>query len=186
MSKKGRLIVITGPSGVGKTTLIKKLLKNFKDKIFFSISYTSRPARNNEINGIDYFFISKEEFKERIKENKFLEYALVHDNYYGTDKKLIDDTILSGKDCLLDIDVQGGLNLMSKNIKAIFIFIAPPSIVTLKERLIKRYTDTYEEIDKRVINAEKELKAKDNYQYIIVNDNFNRAYKELETILFNN
>ena len=185
MSKKGRLIVITGPSGVGKTTLIKKLLKNFKDKIFFSISYTSRPARSNEINGIDYYFISKEEFKKRIKENKFLEYALVHDNYYGTDKKLIDDTILSGKDCLLDIDVQGGLNLMSKNINAIYIFIAPPSIFTLKERLLKRYTDTYEEIEKRVINAEKELKAKDNYQYIIVNNNFGRAYKELETILLN-
>lgn len=186
MNKKGRLIVITGPSGVGKTTLIKKLLNEYKDKVYFSVSFTSRLPRDSEIDGVDYYFISKEEFKKRVKRNKFLEYALVHDNYYGTDKKLVEDTVFSGKDCLLDIDVQGGLNLMSKNIKAIYIFIAPPSIITLKKRLLKRYTDTYDVIEKRVINAEKEIKEKDNYQYIITNDNFNKAYKELKTILFKN
>jgi guanylate kinase len=185
LNKRGRLIVITGPSGVGKTTLIKKLLKNYKNDIFFSISYTSRLPRKSEVNGIDYFFISKNEFEKRIKKNRYLEYALVHDNYYGTDKKFIDDIILSGKDCLLDIDVQGGLNLMSKKIDAIYIFIAPPSITSLKERLLKRYTDTIEVIEKRVNNAKKELKEKDNYQYIIINDNIDRAYKELETIIFN-
>ena len=185
MSKKGRLIVITGPSGVGKTTLIKKLLNNYKNDIIFSISYTSRSARKDEANGIDYYFISKKEFENRIKDNRFLEYALVHDNYYGTDKNQVEEVLLSGKDCILDIDVQGGLNLMSKNINAIYIFIAPPSITILRERLLKRYTDTIDVIEKRVMNAEEELKEKDNYHYIILNDNIDKAYNELKTIIFN-
>lgn len=184
MDNKGRLIVITGPSGVGKTTLIKKLLNKYKDKIIFSVSYTSRDPRINEINGIDYFFISKEEFEKRIKKNKFLEYALVHKNYYGTDKQFVENIISKEKDCLLDIDVQGGLNLMSKNIKAIFIFIAPPSINTLKDRLLKRSTDSLEIIQNRIKDAERELKEKDKYQFIIINDNIDKAYDELESIIY--
>ncbi len=184
MNNKGRLIVITGPSGVGKTTLIKKLLNKYKDRIIFSVSYTSREPRRNEINGLDYFFISKEEFEKRIKDNKFLEHALVHGNYYGTDKKFVEDIISTGKDCLLDIDVQGGLNLMSKNIEAIFIFIAPPSIKALKDRLLKRSTDSIEIIENRIKDAERELKEKDKYQYIIINENIEKTYNELKSIIY--
>jgi len=186
LDKKGRLIVVTGPSGVGKTTLIKKLINNNKDKIIFSISFTSRLPRRNEVNGIDYYFISKKEFEKGIKNKRFLEYALVHDNYYGTDKNQVENILLSGKDCLLDIDVQGGLNIMSNKIKALFVFIAPLSIDVLKKRLLNRSTDSIEIIEKRIKNAEKELKEKEKYQYIIINDNIDRAYNELESILFNN
>lgn len=182
--KKGRLIVITGPSGVGKTTLLKRLLKGHKKEITFSVSYTSREPRINEIDGVDYFFITKEEFEKEIKENKFLEYALVHGNFYGTSREQVDKVIKGGKDCLLDIDVQGGLILMSKNTEAMYIFIAPPSLDTLKERLYHRSTDDVEVIERRLKNAEKELLEKDKYDFLVINDNLETAYKDLEKIIY--
>jgi guanylate kinase len=184
LSKKGRLVVVTGPSGVGKTSLIKKLLEEYKDRIKFSVSYTSRFARSDEYEGVDYFFISRESFEADIKENMFLEYAVVHDNYYGTGKKFVENIIDSGVDCLLDVDVQGGLALMEKNLGALFIFIAPPTIDDLRQRLIARSTDAPEVIEKRVKNAEKELAYKDKYDYIVINNDFEQAYKELTGIIF--
>lgn len=186
MNKKGRLIVVTGPSGVGKTTLLKRLLNEYKDRIVFSVSHTTRSMRNGEINGVDYFFESEEEFKKRIENDEFLEYAIVHNNYYGTSKKQVMDVINSGKDCLLDIDVQGAMNLMSKGIDAIYIFIAPPSLETLKERLVKRATDSKEVIERRLKNAEKELSFQNKYQYIIVNNELDLAYNQLKEILYKN
>lgn len=150
----------------------------------FSVSCTSRKIRDGEAEGTDYFFISVEQFKNKIKENDFLEYAIVHDNYYGTCRKEVDKILRTGKDCLLDIDVQGGVNLMSKNIDAVYIFIAPPSIEVLRERLLNRSTDTIEVINKRIKNAEKELEYKDKYQFIIVNDDLNKAYDELVKIIY--
>jgi len=185
LNKHGRLIVVSGPSGAGKSSLLKKLLTKYEGKILFSVSYTSREKRVGEEDGIDYNFVSKKEFEDKINDNIFLEWAIVHDNYYGTSNEYIYNIINRGIDCILDIDVQGGLNLMSKNIEAIYIFIAPPNIETLKERLIGRATDSIEIINKRVENAKRELLEKDKYQYIIINDNFDNAFDKLEKILYN-
>jgi guanylate kinase len=184
LNKKGRLVVVTGPSGVGKTSLIKKLLEEYKERIEFSVSYTSRPKRSTEDDGVDYFFISKESFEADIKKDMFLEYAVVHDNYYGTGKSFVENIIESGRDCLLDVDVQGGIALMKKDLGAMFIFIAPPTIDDLRKRLIARSTDAPEIIEKRVKNAEKELAYKDKYDYIVVNNDFDRAYEELTGVIF--
>lgn len=184
MKNNGRLIVISGPSGAGKSTLLKRLLEKYKDRLKFSVSFTSRRPRVGEKDGEDYFFVSQEQFEKDIKDNIFLEWAIVHGNYYGTSKKYIEDIINSGFDCILDIDVQGGLNLMNKKIDALYIFISPPSIDVLKERLLKRSTDTLETIEKRIKNAENEIKYKDYYQYIVINDDIDIAFKELEKIIF--
>jgi len=183
--KKGRLIVISGPSGAGKSTLLKMLLEKYKGSLKFSVSFTSREPRVGEIDGQDYFFISQEQFEKDIKDDIFLEWAVVHGNYYGTSKKYIEDIINCGIDCILDIDVQGALNLMNKKIDALYIFIAPPSIEELKKRLLNRNTDTLETIEKRIKNAENEMKYKDYYNYVVVNDDLNEAFKKLERIVFN-
>ncbi|OHD25179.1 MAG: guanylate kinase [Spirochaetes bacterium GWC1_27_15] len=183
MSTNGELIIISGPSGVGKSTLLKKLLEKYNDKLCFSVSYTSRKSRVGEVHGVDYHFVSQEEFKKGIEQNVFIEWALVHDNYYGTSKHHIEEIINCGKICILDIDVQGAMNLMNNNVKAKYVFIAPPSIESLKERLLKRSTDSLAVIEKRIKNAEKELSLKDRYQYIVINDNFDNAFNQLENII---
>ena len=131
------------------------------------------------------FFVAKEDFEEDIKKDLFLEYAVVHGNYYGTSKTFIENVIKSGKECLLDIDVQGGLNLMSRKIDAMYIFIAPPSFEVLKERLFNRSTDSEDVIEKRLKNAKFELEQKEKYDYIVINDELDRAYEELKKIIFN-
>lgn len=180
---KGKLFVISGPSGAGKSSLIKELLKNNKDKLKFSVSYTSRKPREGEVDGVDYFFVSEETFKDNIKKGLFLEWACVHENYYGTLKSFIEDYIKEGKKCILDIDVQGALTLMSKNVEAEYIFVSPPSISVLKQRLLSRGTDVAETIDLRVKNAESEMKFKSRYQVVVVNDDFDTAYNELKNII---
>jgi guanylate kinase len=182
--KQGRLFVVSGPSGVGKTTLLKMLLNKHNDKLCFSVSYTSRYKRDGEIEGVDYFFIPKEEFEKKIKENFFIEYAVVHEHYYGTSRRFIDNVLKSGTHCLLDIDVQGGLQLMAKKIDADYVFIAPPSFESLKNRLTLRATDSKEDVEIRLNNAKKELEQKDKYNKIIINDDLNRAFKELEKLFF--
>jgi len=183
---KGRLLVVSGPSGVGKTTLIKMLLDKYKNDITFSVSHTSRGPRKGEMNGKDYIFVTKNEFKDGIKKDIFLEYAKVYENFYGTSKEQVEKVINSGKDCLLDIDVQGGISLMEKNIKAVYIFIAPPSLDVLKERLFKRSTDSVEVINKRLSVAEREIKQKDRYDYVIINENLDKAFTDLEKIYLYN
>lgn len=181
--KTGTLIVISAPSGAGKGTICRKLLKRNKN-LCMSISMTTRSPREGEENGVDYYFVSKEEFKKRISEGKFLEYAKVHnDNYYGTPKDKVDEWLKEEKDVILEIDIQGALEINDKVKEAIFIFIMPPSMQILKQRLIKRNTETKEQLIERFKTAYKEINEVSKYNYVVINDDINLAVKKIESIL---
>ena len=180
--KKGAILIISGPSGCGKSTLLKEVYKNISD-YYFSISTTTREPRVGEINGVDYFFVSKEEFKKKIKNGNFLEYAKVHDNYYGTSLKPIIQALNEGKLVIFDIDVQGHHLVRKKmNDSVTSVFITTPSLKVLEERLNNRNSDSLEVIEKRVKNAKKEIEFFDEYDYFIVNDNLASASNELVSI----
>lgn len=176
--KKGIIFVLSAPSGAGKTTLVERLLQQFPQAIVRSVSCTTRPRRSSEKEGVDYFFLSKEDFEKKIVEGEFLEYTQVYNNYYGTLKKTVDDTIYQGKHLFLVIDTQGAMKLRSV-LDASFIFIQPPSIDVLKERLEKRHTDDSSAIGVRLSCAEDELSQAKYYDQIIVNDNLEQAVAEL-------
>ncbi|MBF0298821.1 MAG: guanylate kinase [Oligoflexia bacterium] len=180
---ENKLIIIVAPSGAGKSTLIKKIHKDF-EAIKESVSFTTRKMRPGDIEGVSYFFISKEEFQEKIKNDDFLEWAQVHSNYYGTSKSFIKKQLDIGHTILLDIDTQGADAL--KNIyhdRAKAIFICPPSIEELEKRLVFRGSDSIEIIKERINNAKKELLKKDCYDYLVVNDNLETAYDKLKIII---
>ncbi|MCT7626352.1 guanylate kinase [Aliarcobacter butzleri] len=180
--KKGAILIISGPSGCGKSTLLKEVYKNISD-YYFSISTTTREPRVGEINGVDYFFVSKKEFEEDIKKGNFLEYAKVHDNYYGTSLKPIIQALNEGKLVIFDIDVQGHHLVRKKmNDSVTSVFITTPSLKVLEERLNNRNSDSLEVIEKRVKNAKKEIEFFDEYDYFIVNDNLASASNELVSI----
>ncbi|MCT7581954.1 guanylate kinase [Aliarcobacter butzleri] len=180
--KKGAILIISGPSGCGKSTLLKEVYKNISD-YYFSISTTTREPRVGEINGVDYFFVSKEEFEEDIKNGNFLEYAKVHDNYYGTSLKPIINALNEGKLVIFDIDVQGHHLVRKKmNDSVTSVFITTPSLKVLEERLNNRNSDSLEVIEKRVKNAKKEIEFFHEYDYFIVNDNLASASNELVSI----
>ncbi|MFX4276594.1 guanylate kinase [Aliarcobacter butzleri] len=180
--KKGAILIISGPSGCGKSTLLKEVYKNISD-YYFSISTTTREPRVGEVNGVDYFFVSKEEFEEDIKKGNFLEYAKVHDNYYGTSLKPIIQALNEGKLVIFDIDVQGHHLVRKKmNDSVTSVFITTPSLKVLEERLNNRNSDSLEVIEKRVKNAKKEIEFFDEYDYFIVNDNLESASTELVSI----
>lgn len=180
--KKGAILIISGPSGCGKSTLLKEVYKNISD-YYFSISTTTREPRIGEINGVDYFFVSKEEFEQDIKKGNFLEYAKVHDNYYGTSLKPIIQALNEGKLVIFDIDVQGHHLVRKKmNDSVTSVFITTPSLKVLEERLNNRNSDSLEVIEKRVKNAKKEIEFFDEYDYFIVNDNLESASNELVSI----
>ncbi|MCG3670372.1 guanylate kinase [Aliarcobacter butzleri] len=180
--KKGAILIISGPSGCGKSTLLKEVYKNISD-YYFSISTTTREPRVGEVNGVDYFFVSKEEFEEDIKKGNFLEYAKVHDNYYGTSLKPIIKALNEGKLVIFDIDVQGHHLVRKKmNDSVTSVFITTPSLKVLEERLNNRNSDSLEVIEKRVKNAKKEIEFFDEYDYFIVNDNLESASNELVSI----
>ena len=182
-SKKGLLIVISGPSGVGKTTLGKKLLTQFP-KMKYSMSVTTRKPRKTEVNGHDYMFVRIEKFREDIEKGRFAEWAKVGNNLYGTSKGFIEDTINSGYDVLLDIDIQGASQLRKLyQENGVFIFISPPSIHTLRNRLNLRKTDSEQEIDARIMLAKKEIKEKNSYNYVVVNEDLNKTLEELTRII---
>ena len=181
------LIIITAPSGAGKTTLIKNILKyaqENKEKIFLSIPHTTRKPRKGEINGKDYLFVDEETFNKNIQGNKYIEYAIVHENLYGTPQEFIDSKIQSGYKVLLEIDWQGALNVMQKYPLAKSIFISPPSIEELKDRLVKRGLDSEEVINKRVAGAALEMEKSSKFQYEITNISLDIANKNLLNIIF--
>lgn len=181
-SKHGHIFIVSAPSGSGKTTLCRALLDHIPD-LHYSVSFTTRPQRKGEIDGIDYYFVSKEEFEQGIKQGKWAEFAQVHGNYYGTSAKNLNEGICFGNDILLDIDVQGAEQVLKRYPESVTIFILPPSIDTLRQRLEKRGTDSKDVIKRRLIDAQKELARKDLYHHIIKNDNLQKAIKDLIKIV---
>ncbi len=178
MAGKGKLFIVSAPSGAGKTTLVRAVLKEFTS-LSYSVSHTTRPPRGNEKEGLDYFFISPAEFEEKIARGLWLEWARVHDNYYGTSRPFVEDCLQKGKSFLLDIDVQGAVQIMASGLNPISVFILPPSFEALSQRLLNRGTDSKEVIEKRLINARAEMEQKHRYQYVVVNDDLNAAIEEL-------
>ena len=175
-------IVVSAPSGAGKTTLINKFLQE-DSRCDFVISTTTRDPRNGEKEGKSYYFTSAEDFKSRIENNELIEWSLVHKNYYGITKKEFDRIISIGKIPLFDVDVQGAEKLKKILVGAVFIFIVPPSIETLKNRLMNRKTDSKEVINIRIQNALKELQKAKEYDYIIINDVFEDSLDDFKAII---
>ena len=181
-SKQGRLFIISAPSGGGKTTLSKAVVSRFND-IIYSVSYTTRSPRNSEQDGVDYYFIQKKDFQKRIESGHWAEWAEVHGNYYGTSADFLEKGLASGRDILLDIDVQGTLQILGNYPDSITIFIMPPSLETLRKRLEMRRTESRAIIKRRLLTAEKEMAQKDLYRYIIVNDQLSVSIEKLVAII---
>jgi len=185
---KGELFVISAPSGAGKSSLIHEVITRAKNAGFLvelSVSATTRPPRSQDIEGEDYFFISNEEFQKLYEDNAFLESATVHGNRYGTLHDYVESKLISGINIILDIDVQGFNQIRDKGIKNTSIFIIPPSINELKERLLNRNQDSEEVIEERLKNAITELKGANAYNHKILNDNFDMAADQLYNLMVN-
>ena len=181
--KKGKFIVISGPSGVGKGTICNVLLKELN--AWFSVSMTTRGIRDGEVDGVNYYFISKDEFFKRIDDGKLLEYNIYNDNYYGTPKDKVLEKMDEGRDVFLEIDVNGARNIKKIFPDALLIYIAPPSIDDLRNRLINRGTEEIEVIEKRLRIAEDELKQIDFYDYVVINDDLDKAINDVREIIVN-
>ncbi len=179
---KGNLFIITSPSGGGKGTLIKRVLPTVEN-LSYSVSYTTRKMREGEVDGRDYFFVSVDEFKNLIKNNEFLEFAEVHRNFYGTSKSQVDKEINQGNDIILEIDVQGAGKVQKKLPNSIGIFILPPSYKILSERLIERNTESQENLTVRLNNAKEEVKRYSEFDFIVVNDELEKATQDLQSII---
>ena len=176
--KIGHLFIISAPSGAGKTTIAKAVLKQFTD-MCYSISYTTRKPRVGERDGVDYHFVSKQDFKKGINKDRWAEWAEVYGNYYGTSAEFIEKNLSSGCDILLDIDVQGTLQILKQYPDSVTIFILPPSLNALRKRLEMRGSDSQAVIEKRLENAKKEMAQKKMYRHTIVNDELSAAIDEL-------
>lgn len=181
-NSKNKLFVISGSSGVGKSTVIKGFLERHQDFVF-SVSCTTRPIREGEKDGVNYFYVSKEEFKNSIENDEFLEWAEFSDNFYGTKKEFVKNILAQNKNLILDIDTQGALQVKQKMPEAVLIFIAPPSYQDLEYRLRSRNTESEEAIAKRLDFVKLEIENSKYYDYIVINDELHHAISELERII---
>ena len=180
--KESILFIVSGPSGVGKSTLCDYLEKEVAS-LKFSVSTTTRPIRGSEVDGWDYIFTDEEQFKKLIDQDEFLEWAIVHDHYYGTQKKIVDTLIEEGVDAIVDIDVQGGLSIKKNDPSAVLIFIAPPKLSDLEQRLDNRGTDNSKTIKTRLENARIEMQSIKSYDYLIVNDSLEESKELIKSII---
>jgi guanylate kinase len=180
--KPAHLFIIAAPSGGGKSTLCREVRKRFSD-LRYSVSYTTRGRRRGEQDGVDYHFIAKRDFKNGIKTGRWAEWAVVHGNYYGTSADFLSNTLADGRDILLDLDVQGTRQILARYPNSVAIFILPPSLKVLRNRLEARGTDSAESISMRLKNAEKEIAQKDMFHHIIINKQLSKAVQELMSII---
>ncbi len=180
---KGKLFIISGVSGVGKNTILKELFKDETLHLAYSVSMTTRRMRFDEVNGMNYYFVTKEEFQKAIDNGDLLEYAEFCGNLYGTPKKFVDEKLKSGKNVILEIEVKGALNVMELAPDAISVFILPPSLEELEARLIKRGTESDDVIFQRLKEAKNELRYQEYYDYNVINDNVNQCVEEIKKII---
>lgn len=182
LNRKGLLLVVSGPSGAGKGTICKALL-NKNDQIKLSVSATTRKPRNGEVHGVNYFFIEKEEFTKMVENGEFLEHAQIYDNFYGTPKAAIIESLEKGQDVILEIEMQGARQIKEVYPEGVFIFVLPPSLEELKSRIVGRGTETQEEIEKRFSCAFEEINQIVNYDYFIVNEDIEKSVNDVEAII---
>lgn len=182
MDKKGKLLVISGPSGTGKGTICKQLFDRLEN-IVFSVSMTTRSPREGEVNGVNYHFVNKESFEEMISQGGFLEYAQVFDNYYGTPRQLVMEKLNAGIDVILEIDVQGAMQVKRVFPEALLIFVLPPSLEELRRRIVGRGTETEESLNKRLGKAIDEIEYAVRYDYAIINDVLEEAVEGIIKII---
>lgn len=180
--EKGNLVVISGPSGAGKGTVIKRLME-MNDNLYLSISETSRKIRGQEQNGVEYYFVTTEEFRKRIQDDIYLEYAIYNGNYYGTPKDRINEMLNKGIDVILEIEIQGAVKVKELIPDALFIFIMPTSLKELKKRIIGRKTETQEKVVERFKRAYQEINEASKYNYVVVNDEVEKAATKVNSII---
>lgn len=180
--EKGLLIVLSGPAGVGKGTVCNAL-RDVDTEIEYSVSATTRQPREGEANGVNYFFKTKQEFEQMIEENKLLEWAKYVDNYYGTPLDYVEETIEKGRDIILEIEVQGAKKVKERYPEGVFIFLMPPSLAELRSRIVGRGTENEELINKRMTVAREELEMMENYDYVVENDEVNKAVDRIQAIV---
>ncbi len=180
--QRGKTFIISGPSGVGKSTVLHELFQG-RDDLYFSVSATTRSPREGEVDGVHYHFLSAARFRELIEADALLEYAEYVGSFYGTPKKLVDRAMDEGKDVILDIEVQGALQVAAKRPETVRIFIAPPSWQELERRLVERGTDSPDKVQKRLLRARTELQTAGVYDYFVINDTVENAVREINAIM---
>ena len=179
---KGFLLIISGPAGTGKGTVCKEMLEGNED-ILYSVSATTRQPREGEVDGVNYLFTDEDKFKDMVEKDEFLEYAHVHTNYYGTPKEYVVEQVEKGEIVLLEIDVQGALQIKQNYDEAVFVFLLPPTMEELRNRIIKRGTESMEDIERRYANAFKEIEFLGKYDYFVINNKVEDAVKDIEAII---